>query len=144
MILDELSQYLIDQGVVVRGGSVEEQGPAYGVYMGFLPDSPTRAVALCETPGAPPVHTHSSGPGNAIMENPRVQVQVRSSAYSTGRLTMHRIYEVLDGFRPRLLSGVRYHWAAAVQTPFLLERDVATQRTVFACNFEIKKELSTA
>lgn len=143
MILEDIANYLTSQGIVVPGGSVPEQSPAYGVYYGFLPDMPNRAVALFETGGGPPIHTHSSGPGNAVMEQPRVQVVVRSTSYAAGRQAIQRIYESLDGFRPRLLGGVRYHWAAAVQAPFLLERD-ANQRPVFACNFSFMKELSTA
>lgn len=143
MILDDLCDYLTSQGVVVRGGSVQEQAPAYGIYQGYLPPTPDRAVAVYETGGRAPLHTHTSGPGQAVMEYPRIQVSVRSSAYSTGRLQIQRIYAVMDGFRPRLLNGVLYHWAAAVQPPFLLERD-ENQRTVFAVNFEFSKELSTA
>ena len=143
MILDDLADYLTSQGVVVPGGSVQEQGTVYGLYQGYLPATPNRAVALYETGGMAPVHTHSTGPGTAVVEYPRVQVAVRSSAYSTGRLTIQRIYAVLDGFRTRSLNGTVYHWAAAIQPPFLLERD-ENQRTVFACNFEFTKELSTA
>lgn len=85
----------------------------------------------------------ASGAGLAVAERPRVQVVVRSNAYSTGRTKANDVFRLMDGLRERTINGVTYKWAAAIQSPFLMARD-ENDRALIACNYEVWKAISTA
>ena len=112
------------------------------ILLGRLSDTPAEQLAIAETGGMAPVHAMSSGPGNAILELPRVQISSRSTTYAAAKTRIKSVEALLDGLRPRTINGIQYHFATAVQPPFLLEYD-ANNRPVLAQNFEIQKARST-
>jgi len=113
------------------------------ILLGRLSDTPAEQVAIAETGGMAPIHAMSSGPGLAILEMPRVQVLSRSTTYAGAKTRIKLVEGLLDGLRPRTINSIQYHFASAVQPPFLLEYD-ANGRPVLAQNFEIQKARSTA
>jgi len=132
-LLDDLSDYL-------TSGSTGLSGL---VFLGRLSDTPADQLAIAETGGMAPVHAMSSGPGNAVLELPRVQIVSRSVSYATAKTRIKVVEGLLDGLRPRTINGTQYHFVSAVQPPFLLEYD-ANGRPILAQNFEIQKARSTA
>lgn len=132
-LLDDL-QDLLSSGSTGLSGTI---------LLGRLSDTPAEQIAIAETGGMAPVHAMSSGPGNAILEIPRVQILSRSTTYSAAHTRIKLVEGLLDGLRPRTINGTQYHFASAVQPPFLLEYD-ANGRPVLAQNFEIQKARSTA
>lgn len=132
-LLDDLSD-LLSSGSTGLSGSI---------YLGRLSDTPDPQIAIAETGGMASVHAMSSGPGNAVLEMPRVQVLSRATTYASAKTRIKLVEGLLDGLRPRTINGVQYHFASAVQPPFLLEYD-ANNRPIVAQNFEIQKARSTA
>lgn len=129
MLLDDLRYHLIAGSI----GTTE-------VYCGSFPShSADTAVVILETGGLESVHTMSTGVGNAVLEQPRVQVVVRSSAYETARAVMEETHHWLDGLRDIEISSVKYSWVEAVQQPFFLRRD-ENRRFEIACNYQIVRE----
>jgi len=118
-------------------------GQGETVTAGRLAAVPDTAIGVIETGGLPSTHTMQSGPGLAQLEWPRVQVLSRASTYRKAAQMAQNAHHLLDGLRPRTINGTQYHWAEAVQQPFLLETD-ENGRTVMACNYQIAKALSTS
>lgn len=85
----------------------------------------------------------STGPGNARVERPRIQVVVRGDGYAATRAKANNIFRSLDGFRTRTINGTTYHWMQAVQSPFQMEPD-ANNRVRIGFNLDIMKALSTS
>lgn len=131
MLLDDLADYLSSAGVTAA------------IYGGFMPEAPDAAVAIYETGGAGPVHGMAPGPGQAKLEQPRVQVVVRGAQYdyAAARLVADQIWKLLDQLPERTINGTRYCWGEAVQSPMGYARD-EDRRAYVACNFDIVKELS--
>ena len=138
MLLDDIAD-LISSGGIGTVGSTS----AYGIYKGLLPDAPNAAVAVYETGGLEPYRKMHSTAGAVVAERPRIQVVVRSTAYSTGRQKANDAWKLLEGLPERTVNGTRYLYAAAVQAPFPIGRD-ANDRILIACNFDVVKALSTA
>lgn len=132
MLLDDLSDYLS------TGTSIGTTA----LYKGLLPDTPSTVVGLFESGGLPSVHAMSTGPGLATVEQPRVEVIVRSTEYAEARLILHRIHGKLDGLRRTTINGCTYRYASAVQQPFFLRRD-ENDRVELACNYQIIKDRSS-
>lgn len=109
------------------------------LYLNFLPDEPATATALFETPGPGPLDTFSKA---AAIEQPRVQLVCRSSGDNTGptiaRANIDVAFTTLHSVANQVLSGSTYLRIAAVQSPFLLDRD-PRGRVEFAVNFEAQR-----
>lgn len=131
--LEDWADYLASGGIGAVGGSAD-----WAIFKSRLPASPDKAVALSETGGLPSVKAMSTGPGQAVLRRPRMQVLVRSTptGYSTGREKANAAFNLLDGFLERAINGTTYKWAEAVQDVFLLEYD-ENNRPVFAFNVEV-------
>ncbi len=107
------------------------------LFYGRLPDDPDACVALFETGGSPPSHT--LGPDAvAPMENPRIQVLVRSVAYADASSLIVDIWKQLEQVTNDTLTSTLYQRVEAVQSPFPLERDTR-ERLVMVCNFAVTK-----
>jgi hypothetical protein len=130
MLLDDISDLLSTGGVSTT------------IYKGFMPEQPNDAIILTETPGLGPIQAMSSGPGNASMEVAGLQVLQRSQSYSTARLGMQTVMNLLDGLSERTINATRYSYVTARQVPFSLGRDVSS-RSMVAVNFLAYKDLST-
>ncbi len=118
-------------------------GQSESVTAGRLPAVPDRAIGVLETGGLPSAHTMVSGPGQAVMEFPRVQILSRAPTYQAARQMAENAHHLLDGFRPRLINGTAYEWIEAAQQPFLLDED-ANGRVIIACNYQVAKARSTS
>jgi hypothetical protein len=111
------------------------------LFLGTLPSNPTLCCALAEYAGEPPLrtqnegHAHSSAQGG---ERPRVQLLCRATDYEAGRSLIQSILGVLDAIVNQTILGTFYLKVAAVQPPFLLERD-QNDRWIFAVNFAVTK-----
>jgi hypothetical protein len=108
----------------------------------YLPTSPDTCLAIYGYGGLAPTHTMVNGPGLSVLEEPRVQIVARSMSLQSAHRDARSVYRVVNGLRKRTINGMTYHWASAIQEPFLLERD-ANSRFAVACNYEIKKDRST-
>jgi hypothetical protein len=131
MLLEDLSDYLSSGGI------------ATPIYKGLAPESPEAVVVLYETGGLAPTHSMNAAAGQAVVENPRVQVVCRAGQYdySAARTSADAVFKLLDGLPRRSINGVEYLWGAAVQSPFLMGRD-ESGRVLVACNYQIVKRLS--
>jgi hypothetical protein len=118
-------------------------GQGETVIAGRMPPMPDRVIGVLETGGLPSVHAMADGPGQALLEYPRVQVVSRATTYQTAAQMAANVHHLLDGFRARTINGTAYEWIEAVQQPFLLDEDV-NGRTVIACNYQIAKARSTS
>jgi hypothetical protein len=109
------------------------------LFLGRLPDSPDKCVALLEYGGSTPISTLGSD-AMPRMEMPRIQVLSRDVAYSDARALAISVWQVIEGILNETLSGTLYQRVSAVQSAFPLERD-SVQRVLFAQNFQVFKEL---
>lgn len=144
MILADLGDLISTGGMGTVGQS--STGSCASIFLGFLPPAPDLVIALFETGGSASVHGMSTGPGNALLEHPRVQAVVRGAAgdYLTPRTLMNTLFRSLDGVRDQTINGCRYNWIAAVQSPFPILTEPDTNRVLFSVNFDVYKSLSTS
>lgn len=133
MFLDDLSDLLSTGGITTA------------IYKGHIPAlAGNAAIGLFETGGMSSIQTMSTGPGAAsTVERPRLQVVARDLDASVAMAVATQAYTLLDGMRERVINGVRYLWAQAVQPPFFLDLD-ANGRTTIAFNVDVLKALSTS
>lgn len=133
MFLDDLADFLSSGGITTP------------IYKGHLPAlAGNAALVLYETGGLNTVQTMSSGPGAAsTIERPRAQIVARDLDGSVAFALASNAFNLLDGMRERVINGVRYLWAQAVQSPFYLDTD-QNARTLIAFNIDVFKALSTS
>lgn len=116
---------------------------SFGVdlFSGGLPPNPSECCALVEYGGMPPMRTQNEGaiPSSAQgAEMPRFQLIVRSSDYEAGRTFIQSLWDLLDAIVNRDVNGTFYQRVAALQSPFMLERD-DNDRWIFVANFQASK-----
>lgn len=115
MLLDDMGQRLVDEGFGTLGTDI---------FLGQEPEAPDNCIMLHEYPGRPSIRASASNPGEALAEQPRFQVVVRNTSYSTARTTLNNIFKKLDHYTGTL-NSVLYHYVHALDTPRLLKRDKA-------------------
>ncbi len=125
MLLDDLSDFCSTGGVTAL------------ICKGSLQETPDTVLAFRETGGFPSQHLMTTKP--AVIEEPTVQVLARALAYDAAETLIRQAKGLLDGLHDLTINSVRYHWATALQPPFLLERD-ENQRFILAFNVHIKLE----
>lgn len=125
MLLDDLSAYLQPQF-------------SYPVQKGSWQEIPDIIIALRETGGFPSQHVNGVGPGQAIIDEPTVQVVTRAKDYQTAMNTCRSVYVLLDGLRNVTLNGLLYHFIRALQPPFFLMRD-ESNRFLMAFNVHVQR-----
>lgn len=115
------------------------------IYKGHTPAlAGDSVITLYETGGMATLKTMAIGPGAAnTVERPRVQVVCRDGDYSVARTVAGICFNLLDGLPARVINGTPYLWAAAVQSPFLLDTDL-NDRSRVAFNVDFMKALSTS
>lgn len=131
---------LADLGDCLSSGSTGIVGT--DIFLGRLSDTPAAQIAITEYGGFAPVHAWNSGPGNAVLERPRVQLSSRAETYTAAKSRIKEMEHLLDGLRDRTINGTTYHFVQAVQPAFLLEYD-ANNRPILAQNFDVSKAWST-
>lgn len=115
------------------------------MFSGGLPPDPIECCALIEYGGEPPMRKQNDGAAHSSAqggERPRFQLLVRSADYETGRNFIQQIWDELDGIVNETIGGIFYQRVAAIQSPFMLERD-ESDRWIFAVNFTATKEVET-
>src|SRR6185295_4649300 len=93
MLLDDIADYLSSGGIGTVGGS------SGNIFKGIMPDSPDTVVGIFETGGFMAAHTMNPNPGQAVCEQPSIQVMCRAGQYDyvVARTKAHSIYKLLDG-----------------------------------------------
>ena len=136
MLLNEVGTYLQANAIGTLGTDL---------FLGFMPEKPDACVALYETGGLEPYRAMRGSPGSPVAERPRIQIVCRNTQYeyAAAREKARAINVLLDQLGETTLSGTRYLWVAAAQSPFLMGRDDA-RRVLIAVNFDVVKELSAA
>jgi|TARA_Y100000310_G_scaffold85390_1_gene82255 hypothetical protein len=139
MLLDDIGD-ILSTGGIGTVASTED----WGIFYGFLPPSPDRAVAIFETAGNESIRAMSSGPGEAPAEQPRFQVRVRGEVYDyvEARRKARDCFNLLDQLGGVTVNATRYLWVSALQSPFALGLDDNNRPSV-VCNFSVVKGLST-
>jgi len=132
--LDELGVYLAAQGVGTVGTDL---------FLGGLPDAPPACVAVLETGGMASAKAMRAAPGSPVAEQPGFQVIARGAPfdYEGPRAKAQLAYRKLDGLGTSVLSGTRWFWVTATQSPFLIQRD-ENERVWIGFNVLAAKELS--
>lgn len=137
MLLDDISDYLTSQS----GGAIVATS---NLFVGRRPPVPDECVTIYETAGPPTIHAFNPLPGQAVVEQPRIQVVARGAAedYAAARTLSHRAFMLLDGFPRRLINGVEYCWGSALGSPALMGYD-ELNRPLVTFSIDLVKRLST-
>lgn len=103
------------------------------IFIGVMPDTPDDCLVLNEYGGEAPdlIGTY--------VERPNCQVRVRNDEYTTGRAKCASVIEALHTLGDTTLSGTRYLWVQARQSPIYLGRD-EKKRHEWSVNFAVVKE----
>ena len=134
MLLDDLADYLSTQGIGTVGTDI---------FKAMSPDTPDDVVVLYESGGFPAEHTMTTGPGQAVLERPTVQIVCRSARYDSAREVAHQVDQILNGARDTIINGITYRWIEAMQPPFHISRD-ARDRQEVGCNYRIQRDAATS
>lgn len=120
MVLDELADYLEDQGIGTVDVDIFKGGLPLDTPLAMQPDA---VVALVETPGLPPEYVHSIT--GIAMEQPVIQVIVRGPPwdYPTARSKAESAFVALGAITNQALSSVLYLWVLPLQSPWWLRTD---------------------
>lgn len=124
MLLNDIATYLQANGVGTIGTDI---------FLGQLPANPDNVTAIFEYAGEPP-DLHWNG------EYPGLQVLVRNKSYEAGRQKIEQAKNILHGVSETVINNHRYLLIRANQSPAFLQRD-ENNRTIFACNFRVIKEV---
>jgi hypothetical protein len=143
-LLDAIATYLASTGVNLG----LEMGSTGNLFKVPLPESaPDAAVGLIEYPGRESVRAMGASLSSPVFERPKFQVTVRDTHenFETARTLATSIYNNLDGLADTTLSGTRYAYVRAIQTPFLMgpgegKAEDSNERPRFLCNYEVEKE----
>ena len=135
MILDDVMTYLGSAAVGLTAGT--------NLFAGTLPDSPDKACAIYETGGIQPVHAMGAGPGNALVERPRVQIVTRAVSYQSARQLAHNVFQAMDGLTNTTINNTSYLLVSAVNSPTAMGLD-GSGRPRLVMNFDIMKKVSTS
>lgn len=107
MLLGEIANYLVSQGVAVAGSTA-----SWSLGLGYEPASPDAVITVTETGGFPQQEM-STQP----LERPTFQVRVRgpinlagSSAYSQARSKLNQIMTTLEGFGNKKIGTVPWYY----------------------------------
>lgn len=106
------------------------------LFIGRLPDSPDTCVVLYEYGGSAP--DSLMGTGLPAIQNPAVQVVVRSASYAAAETLATTCWTTLEGIVNQTLTATLYYRVSAIQSPFPLERD-SQDRIVFVQNFDVQR-----
>ncbi|MDD3921343.1 MAG: minor capsid protein [Eubacteriales bacterium] len=125
MLLAEIGAYLAANGIGTVGTTI---------FYGQMPETPDVCVALFEYAGEPPESTHD----RQHYEKPGLQVLVRGTSYATARTTIASIETLLHTLANTTLTGTKYLFVRAVQSPFIFDRD-GQNRVTLAQNYIVTK-----
>ncbi len=135
MILDDMLTHLGSSGVGLTAG--------INLFAATLPNSPDKACAVYEIGGAFPIHAMGAGPGNALVERPRVQIVTRAVSYQSARQLAHNVFQAMDGLTNKTINSTSYLLVSAVNSPTAMGLDDG-HRPRIVMNFDIMKKVSTS
>lgn len=122
-----------DVGAYLDAGSTRFAAGT-SLFYNHLPSEPNRATSIIETPGQAPARAFgSTGPS---WEQGRIQVACRSTSSVTARADIDAAFVLLEAVDNETLTSNYFLRISAVQSPFLMERDVQG-RPVFAFNADV-------
>lgn len=131
MIVEEIANYLNVLGVATLGTDL---------FMHVSPDEPDDLMLVNEYAGDEPEFVQDQL--RVDLENPRIQIVVRSERPEVGRALAEQAYQALMDIRNDVLSGTRILWCRPSDTPAMIGRD-DSGRFLTTVNFRVKKELSS-
>jgi hypothetical protein len=135
VILDDMLTLIAGSGLGLTAGT--------NLFAGTWPDSPDKACAVYETGGGQPVHAMGAGPGNALVELPRIAVWTRANSYQSARQLAHNVFQSMDGLTDTTINSTRYLLVSAVNPPTANGFDDSGRR-ILIMNFDVIKKLSTS
>jgi len=135
MILDDVMTLLGSASIGLTAGT--------NLFAGTLPDAPDKACAIYETGGMFPIHAMGAGPGNALVERPRVQVVTRAMSYQSARQLAQNVFQAMDGLTNATINSTSYLLVSAVNSPAAMGLD-GSGRPRLVMNFDIMKKVSTS
>lgn len=133
MVVDEITAYLVAQGIGVIGASITMGSK------GIIPTGDGPYILITETGGSSPTRIHNQTTANT--QRPTVQILVRAKLYPTARTKSKEVYLALDGLYNTVLSGVLYHSIIARQEPQDIGLD-SRERPMVVFNLDIEKQPS--
>ena len=106
MLLDEISTYLVSQGVGVAGSTA-----SWTVFKGIEPNTPEKCITLFETGGL-----ENEGHHDTPVDRPTFQVRVRADSYgySTARVKLGAARTALENIGNITLSSWKYVHVQAI------------------------------
>lgn len=125
-LIEDVGSYLDSNSTRFAAGT--------SLFYNHLPSEPNRATSIIETGGVAPARAFgSTGPS---WEQSRIQVASRSTSSVTARADADAAWALLEGVQNQTLTSNLFLRISAVQSVFLLERDVQG-RPVFAANYDV-------
>jgi len=133
MLLQDMETYLNAQG------PFSQDGTAYKVYIGSLPDSDSTAIALRELPGKEAIRAMGASLSAPVRERPLVQVWVRGPQrdYVNARAMAEQIHLLLDGLNTTLSARLYAVRALAPPSP---DRQDRNARWMIVTTYMVEKE----
>lgn len=134
MILEDLSDYLTTEGVATQG---------VDLFIGDrVPDVPNELIFLRVTDGPPSVQSFGQSVGGAAIDQPRVQVDVRSTTYSLADTLLRTVRNTFDRLGNVTINSTYYYSISALQgEPLPLGVD-EQRRHILVMNFQVRKARS--
>lgn len=126
-LLQELTQYLHDNGIGVQGQNL---------FYGREPDMPDSCVTLISYMGMEPTWVHDSD--LASTDRPRVQVRCRDLLYDDAEAKAKAIKDAFERVTNTQLSGVFYLGITPLQAPFGMGYD-QRNRCLVGFNVQVEK-----
>lgn len=109
-------------------------------FLNALPDEPGTATSLIEYSGSAPDYTFSGDlPQN---ENAKIALTCRSTSSTKARADIRAGWIALQGITNETLSGISWLRCAAIQSPFLFDRD-ELGRVLFRVNFDCSRRTTS-
>ena len=118
-LISDIKKYLIANSIDVSGN----------IFLDTLPDAPDNLIVVSEYGGS----------GGFELEEARIQILVRNTSYSAGKIKINSIRSLLDTVDPEQvvsLTTSRKAIIKALQKPVKLSED-DKKRTTFICNFRV-------
>jgi len=129
MIEKVLADYLESQGFGTVG---------VNIFAERLPENPDRAIAVIRYSGRAPVMILS---GNIVIEQPSVQVLVRTASFTESESLIYQIRDLITGLHNTNLNNLHILGIVPLGSPAVLERDTKN-RVIMFCNFDTAYTIS--
>lgn len=132
MILDDIADFLTTGAIATKGTNL---------FLGDrTPDTPDEVVMIRLTQGLPSLRTMGNTVGQANLDMPRIQVEVRSTTYVLADTLARSVRGALDNLPPTTINGTVYRHIEALQSePLSIGMD-DNRRHSMVLNFQVRKD----